>query len=225
MDMHVKMNANWALYKTCMCILVTGLLALPLVSAGKGPKKKRLYRRYASADGRFFYNLRLFTDSTFLYEQGFKLGDKYVSGNWKMEGNKLHLQDQKMPWSIAAVEEAHVDSLNGKTVIRVGTVAAGSEMVKDFGVRVNSDCSKTVFTNNEGTADFEVAHARKIFVDYAEPYTVKDSANNYFLLKMDVYPIYTSPMPGTWKEWVVTKHTANPVECGKALQFVTLKRK
>lgn len=79
-----------------MKILVYILTLIPLLTFGQKDKTK-LFESYSYSDGRFYYRLDLYKDSTFVYEHSFKLGSTKSEGNWLINNDILVLSNYETP--------------------------------------------------------------------------------------------------------------------------------
>ena len=202
-------------------------LFLPFIGMGKKDKKKH-YAEYYYSYGRGYFHLKLFADSTFIYRSGFKLGDMQSDGRWRKEGNTLKLLGQQMPWKILKVEEQKIDTVKNKIKVTVITTGPDSLLIQNLPVWVNNNCDPFASTNKYGTVEFHIASATRIYFYDREcdEYVVKDSTSNHFVVTLDGYPIYNvSPKWITWKEWSINKRSVSPIECGKILEVISLKRR
>lgn len=207
--------------KNGLITLLLILIALPTIVIGQDQKKK-LYKKYGFADGRFYRRLDLFTDSSFVYEFEFKLGGFKCNGKWRIVRDTLKLLDVPKPWSIAHIQEQKIDSIKGKIIVKL--ITADRVIINGFGVRINNNCDTTIFTDKDGIAEFHIASIDKLYIDYDEEYIVSDRSKNSFIVTLDSYPIHSSPKQTTWRDWIIIGQTISPIECGKILNNVKLRR-
>jgi hypothetical protein len=231
-----------------MKILVYVLTFIPLLTFGQKDKTK-LFESYSYSDGRFYYRLDLYKDSTFVYEHSFKFGSTMSNGNWLINNDTLVLSNYESPWTISNVEEKFIDSLNNTTVIEIKVNDTSSEkirgdhilyidgnptsvkydyskseyMVKDFDVWVNGDCQDVRKTSEKGIIQFEKDSILEISINYNE-YQVQSIGNNYFVLTLSYFPILVSPPTLKWTKWKIQNNEIIPFECGQLMDYVKLKK-
>jgi hypothetical protein len=204
---------------------------------------------YSFSDGYFYYKLELKKDSTFSYEHSFKLGSTSSTGKWKFNRDTLILTDYEKPWTIIQVEEIVHENLGDNSVIEViidDTDTAhirgdhdiyvdgqptkvkydsqtNQQVVTDFEIWVNNDCSNPQLTDKFGKIALSNTRIKTISFDY-DKYLIKDPKSNYFKLTLSNYPILFSPPTLSWTMWVLTGDNLSPIACNQQLDCIKLKR-
>ncbi|MCO5267490.1 MAG: hypothetical protein M9897_01170 [Brumimicrobium sp.] len=184
-----------------------------------------------------------------MYQESFKLGTTSSTGKWILSKDTLILTDYKKPWTIKQVEEFVLDTLGDNSVVEViindtnaihirgdhriyidGQLTkvkynsrTKRDVVTDFKIWVNDECNTPQLTDKFGRIKFVKKKIRTISFDY-DRYSIKDSNSNYFIMTLTNYPIYISPPTLTWTKWVFIGNSLSPLDCGKQLDYIILKR-
>jgi hypothetical protein len=209
---------------------------------------------YTYTNGEFSYKIVLSADSTFKYEFSFSRGTTSSTGKWKLNEDTFYLYDYQKPYTIKEVKESKKDILGKDALIEVviidstantntinirgatGTIfvdgqplhiahslKTNEELVTDLELWVNDNCDSLKFTNERGNVKLINNKINKISFRY-DNYWVKNPSNNYFIITLSNYPIFTSPTTLVWEKWLLTKNHLVPLECNKPLSHIRLKK-
>jgi hypothetical protein len=220
--------------------LIIILTILPLLTFGQKEKRKSV-ETYMKSDRNFYYRLDLFSDSTFKYEHSFELGSATSEGNWTVSNDTLMLNKYETPYKITKVVEKKIDTLLNSVIIKVvvDSLAAlpfidGVQIRKNnehkqlmplgLVLWVNDDCKTKATINEFGEVNYEKTDIFQISLNY-DKYTVIEKSNNFFIIEISTFPIWTSPPTLMWTRWVINKREIRPIECGQTLEHLTLNRK
>jgi hypothetical protein len=203
---------------------------------------------YTLSTGEFAYSMVLHPDSTFEYSLSFSRGGTSSKGKWKIIKDTVCLYGYEKPYTIEKVQESRIDSLRssmihviindssilhtrGNAVVYIDgkpsnikyKAGSGEQVVTDFKILLNDDCSHPLWTDANGNILCKDKNTRSISVEY-DTYLVRDTENNYFVLTLSGYPVNVSPPTLTWTKWILSGNSLAPVECGKALDHIILKK-
>lgn len=172
----------------------------------------------------FYYELKLHKDGSFKWTNSFSLGTTTSTGKWKIDRDTVHLFDYERPWKISEVNELNIDSLQSLLVeVRFFDHPKQSKPVSDCYFTINDRCDSEFQTDSLGQVKISES-VKKVDFKY-DSYTIKDSTANLIIVEMDRLPIYLSPPTLTWTKWTFENNKFKPLECGKLVDFIELRKK
>lgn len=172
----------------------------------------------------FYYDLKLDEDGMFKWTNSFSLGTTTSTGKWEIARDTIYLFDYEKPWKISEVRELHIDSLQSTQVeVRYFDHLSRSRPLSDYYFTINDRCDLEFQTDSLGRV--KISEFLKGINFKYDSYTIKDSTANLIVVEMNRLPVWLSPPTLTWTRWTFENNLLKPLECGKLVEFIELRKK